>query len=389
MEAFQLIPFDLGSQAWVAGNALTFSFQNLMPMIGMGIAHTCFIDMELQLTPTYTTAPTLQGLNAAISNLEIFDGLRQWTPQGGSFNMLRAFTRLENGRIILPDSVTNGASAGLRTIRQRFFFGDPMLYGMPSDSAMPNALLGQGGYARLTGSALTAISADTTVATGTVTLTAWQALYYNKIIFPAWYERQMQAVTSGQQFNQRALYAALGLVKSNLFAAFSAGDIGDVTINTGTALPISAITSARLTAGHNADFRVGQLDGVIGDPRSATLDINARTMNGLTPTALTNSPIDLQPILWTPQDCRQTKLTNVPATLTLNFSGSATPQALLGRYRPLTPTERGLQLTTAMQRLPGRIVKDFGARLADDTSQYNGPLLDFLPYQARLNNLPY
>ncbi len=391
MEANQLFPFDLGSQAWVASQPLTFSLQPLMNMIGTGIGHTVFIDMELQISPTYTTAPTLVGLNAAIANLEIFDGERQWLPAGASFNMLRAFERLENGRIILPDSVTNGASTGLRVIRRRFAWNPSVMYGQPSDGAMPNVLLNQGGYVRATCSALTAISADTTAATGTLSLTAWQSRQYTKLVFPSWYERQMLAISSGQQFNQRALYATLGFLNSSSFDAFTAGDIGDVTLNTGTELPMSAITSARLTAAHNADFGVGQFDAVNGDPRSATLDINSRTTNGGTPTALTNTPVDLQPVAWAQKDCRLTKVgLYVPATLTVNFSGSNSgTQALLGRFRPLSPVERGTSYAKAMSRLGGRAGKEFGPRLADDAEQYKGPLVDFMPYQAKLNGMPY
>lgn len=391
MEGFQLIPFDLGSQAWVANQPLMFSLQNLQTFIGMGIGHTVFFDFELQITPTYTTAPTIVGLNNAIAGLQIYDGERQWLPTGASFNMLRMFERVENGRIILPDPVTNGASAGLRVVRRRYAWAPPQMYGQPSDSAMPNAILNQGGYIQATCSPLTSISADTTAATGTLQITAWQARYFNKLVMPSWHERLMMAITNGQQFNQEALYSSIAFLNSSSFDAFAAGDIGNVTLNTGTEYPMSSIGASRLTAAHNADFMVGQFDPVNGDPLSATLDINGRTMNSGTPTAITNTPIDLQVVSSAPRDCRLTKLNvNVPATLTVSFSGSNSgTQALLARFRKLGAVERGVSLAKALIRLPGRTAKDFGLRLSDDTESYKGPLAGYLPWQARLNSLPY
>jgi len=391
MEGFQLIPFDLGTKAWVAGQPLQFDFLPLQGMYGMGIAHTVFLDFELQISPTYTTAPTIVGLNNAISDLQIYDGERNWTPTGWGFNAQRTAERLENGRIILPDPVTNGASTGLRVVRRRFAWGPQNMIGNPSDSAMPNFGLNQGGYARATCGQLTSISGDTTAATGTLKCTAMQALSYSKLIFPSWYERLVQPVATGTQFQQEALYAMFAFINSTSYDAFALGDIGAVSFSTQLMQPMTSIDAAVLTAGHNADFQVGQFDGLNGDPRSVTLDINGRTMNGATPTALTNVPLDVQAGFWPQKGCRLTKLAYyAPSVLTVNFTGANVgTQAVMGRYRPLGAIERGVSLARVLAKLTGRQSLKFNYRLEDDTEAYNGPLAKFLPWQSRLNGLPY
>lgn len=391
MENLQTVPFLLGSQAWSAGNPLTFDFKNLPKTKGMWIPHVVALDIEVDMDPTYTTAPTIVGHNNAIKTVSINDGLREWMPMGGSLNVLRAFERLEIGRSYQPEALLGNASTNNRYIRRRFYWNPRNLIGQPSDGAYNTPYLSSaGGKVVLNCGQLTDMSADCTAATGTVRVVAHIARYPNKLIFPPYFPRQMQALVSGGAITQRALYGILGFLNSTSFDALAVGDIGDVTIDVGGDILMQAASSPALTAAHNADMETGAVDALAGDSRDATYDVNARQINLSTPTALAVQAADLQPALWIPKDTRMTKLMHAPSQAIITVSGSgSTTQVLMGRFLPVSEVERGAALATALANLEGRKATEWGLRLASGKAEYSGPLRAFLPWQAKLNNLPY
>ncbi len=285
MENLQTVPIELGSQAWSAGNPLTFDFKNLPKMKGMAIPHVLSIDIEVDLDPSYTTAPTIFGHNNSIKTVSINDGAREWLPMGGSLNLLRAFERLENGKAYAPETILGNGTGNNRYIRRRFYWNPPKIFGQPSDGAYNTPYLSAaGGKVVLTCGQLTDISADCTAATGTVRVICNVARYYNKMIFPAFFPRQMQALSSGTAITQRALYAIVGLLNSTSFDAFAAGDVGAVTLDAAGDILMINGSAQSLTQGHNSDMAAG-LEAIAGDPRDATYDVNARQLNLTTPTA--------------------------------------------------------------------------------------------------------
>lgn len=390
MEGFQTMSIPLGSQAWAANSPLTFNMSKLPVTQGLAVPHVISFDFELDLDPVYTTAPTTFGHNAAIKTLSINDGQREWFPMGGGFNLLRAFERLETGKPLLPDALLGGGTGNNRFIRRRFFWNPPNLYGQPSDGAYNCPFLAQSGVITVTCGALTDISADCTAATGTLRVYANVARYFNKLIFPAFYPRRIQPFATGQEFKQRALYGAAAFLNSVNFDAFAANDIGDVTINLSGDIPMLAGSAPALTAAFQADMRTFQIDSVMGEPRDATYDVAPRTTNLTTPTALQAQPADMQPFAWIPIDTRLTKLPLfVPNELILSISGgNSGTQIIHGRYEPVDGTSRAEQLKIAIDKLGRGPATSWGLRLADDSLEYNGPLRDFFPWQAKVGTLP-
>ena len=81
-EGFQLVPFTLEQKSWVASQQVTVSLKDLPTIVDGAIAHTVFLDVELNLDPSYTTAPTNVGHNFAVNNVQVYDGERQLLPAG-------------------------------------------------------------------------------------------------------------------------------------------------------------------------------------------------------------------------------------------------------------------------------------------------------------------
>jgi hypothetical protein len=390
MENLQTQSYLIASAAWSAGNPLQFLFQNLPKVKGKGIPHVISLDIVTALSPAYTTAPTTVGINAAIANISIKDGQREWFPMGGSGNMLRAFERLESGRPYIPEGLLGGGTGNPRYTRRRFYWNPPKMNGQPADGAYNLPFLSSiGGGVFLQCGALTDISADCTACTGTVYVFANVARFFNKLVFPAYYPRYLQPLNSGQALTKKALYGGIALLNSTSFDAFAAGDVGNVTLDNGGDVYLQTASSQALTAAHNADMDRGQIDSINGDPANATYDVNQRRVNLTTPTALEAQALDLQAIQWTPPGVLLTKLGYVPQQLTITVSGSNSgTQQLLGRFEEVPASDRASQLSTALANLEGRRAETWGLRLLDGGS-YDGPLKPFFPWEAGLNPISY
>jgi len=299
-------------------------------------AHLLGFMIELKLTPTFTTAPTLVGNHACISDIEFSDG--QDVLFKGDGNALRMFERLENGGNRIGDVLAQ-TSTNPRFMRKFLMLGPTSLDGNPTDFARPAAEF-VNGYLKLTCSALTDISADTTVATLTADVAAIMAPY-DELKFPAKYQRKVDANTgTGMKITGEAAYAFLAAVKNSTYGSFVSNDFGRVTVRTGRNRVVANVDAEVLAAVYNGQFARGSLDQVQGEPRDATYDVNARQVNQATPTALAAGTPDLQPVLWMPPSSRLSKLTaRVSEQLIVDYAGSlaATAFWLSGRFLPHQP----------------------------------------------------
>lgn len=386
---FQPMLYDLGTQDFVAGQTLSFPFKTLPVMLNQALPHAIFADVIVTLTPAYTTAPTLVQLQNAIKNFSFFDGLREWFPQGGTGNMIRSFGRLQVGDSVLPESLLGAGTGNPKYMKFRIYLNPKTLIGQPADSAYAFAFLAAGGgRIAVTCPALLDLSGDCTACTGQYSVKIGYVNYFDKLVFPGYHTWQMQAVASGQTFTQRALYTYLAGVKSTAFDAITAGFFGNVTLNFSGYLPLQTIPSTHLIAAFQADMQRAQF-GIAGEPINATYDVASRQVNLTTPTALAAQANDLTPWAWVPPGTRLSKLAYfAPTQFIPTFSGAPSgAQMLMGRFEPMTQTERGQQLATALSQLPGRAVmqKGWGLRLDSGKDDYTGPYADFFPWEAKLN----
>lgn len=387
MEGFQTEPFPVVTGGvWTAGSDLVVNLMNLPDLLGDAIAHVMNFDITLNLTPTYTTAPTNVGNNNAVKQVQLFDGSKEWLQQSG-FNALRAFERLEApGKLVIPDPLTNGGTGTPRYVRRRFSWGPPSM--KFADSVMPCSQLNQGGQFTLSAGALLDLSGDCTACTGTYDITANLIGLY-ELRFAPWYERIVLPLTNGTPVAMKALYAIIAAINSTSYDAFAAGDIGTVTIDGVLNGTLFKPTKAQqLTMASNADAAAGQLDGINGDPANATNDVAMRQANLGTPTALTAQALDLQQIQGLTKDARLTKLPcNVPSAITITVSGSnaQATQLLFGRYRPLTAGMAADMANRCFTKLPNKNFGAVGLRLGSKKQSYKGTRGEFFPKQVLLN----
>ncbi len=383
MEGFQSEAFPLiTGGTWTAGADFPVTLQNLPDLLGNAIAHVISFDITLNLTPTYTTAPTNVGHNFAVRQVQLFDGERDWIQQCG-FNALRAFERGENRKLLLPDAILGNGSTNPRYIRRRLSFGPP---GMKwEDGLMPCSQLNQGGLITLSAGALTDISADCTASTGTYDITA-NLVGLQELRIPPWYQRIMLPLTNGTPVSQKALYALIMMINSTSYDAFAAGDLGNISLDGvegGVLLKPTKAQQLTLTA--QADAGNGNFDVPTGDPANATYDVNARQLNLTTPTAFAAQALDLQLAQWLAKDARITKLpANIPSALTVTISGSNSgTQCLFGRYLPYTATMAAETANRCFRKLTNRSWGSVGLRLGSKKMTYGGNRQDYLPKRVQ------
>lgn len=301
-------------------------------------AHLYALGIESKLTPTFTTTPTVVGHNSSTSDIEFSDG--EDVLFKGQGNDLRMFERLENGGDLISE-VIQTTSTNPRWIRRIIELGPAQLQGSPIDFARPCAEF-VNGYLKLTGSALTDISADCTAATLVYRVYAYM-MPSDELRFPAKYQRQVVANGgTGTKIVGQAAYAFLGAVKATGaagYTAFAAGDFGRVSVRTGTMRPVQNVSAPVLTGAYNQSFRRGEVSPIAGEPNDATFDVNWRQVNLTSPTALAAQTADLQALLWCPPDTQLSKLNaRVAEQVIVDFSGSlgANGAYLVGRFLPMT-----------------------------------------------------
>lgn len=384
MKNGQLVPYQLPSVTWAAGGSATLSLRDLPRQLAGRIAHLVSLNIEVDVDPTFTTAPTIQGLQTVVSNMIIRDG-RNILFQG-SFNYLRVFEAYENGgRVINPDPDTNSGSTNNFYYARTWHAGPPLFAGAPSDFMIPCASL-ENGEVSFTFGALTDISADTTAATVALNVTAW-LWAADELRIPPVVERNNYPMGSAVDvpLTGRALYPYLCLLNSTGVDAITAADMGDITIDTGTSQPISAIASEVLGRAYNAQMRQGQFGIVAGEPRAAT-DDNLSVKNSGTPTALVAATFAIQPVLWCPEGTMISKIfVQADSVLRLRQSGAGTGHIVLAT-RILEQPQAAIAERTA------RSLGKLGLRLRPDGSRiktlskeiYKGPRPEFLSYAMKV-----
>lgn len=328
MKNLQIVPYPLSQLPYAAGGRASYPLDQI-PLSQFGrIAHLVGFLLDVRMTPTFTTAPTLAGFWSVIQNLVFFDSASE--RQNLSAFQLRAKLIQECGKNPMPDPDLNGGTGS--TFYGRLFLpaGPLNSAGWSTDWIYPVAAL-KSGELRLQFGALTSFSADTTGITGTVGVTALLAVLDGEIRVPPAYERRAFNYSSNDVIVQgKALYnSALMMKQSN--GAFSAGDVGNITIDTGAG-SVPATPSVQWSA----IAQLGNLSTIMtqlrGEPLAAT-DDNEKVVNLSTPTAIAAADPLIQSIIPPIMDGRISKL-QFEALSGMRFFWSGTfntPSIVVGR----------------------------------------------------------
>lgn len=377
MQGAQLIPWPLPDVTWTAGGRASTPLKDFPTRIRGRLPHMVGISWEVDVDPTFTTAPTIVGLNAVVADLKIHDGKQ--LRFDGNFNYLRVFEALELGRLRQPDPDTNSGSTN------NFYFGrywtpGPANFAKPTDFAMSCASM-DNAVIQYTFGALTDISADTTAATVVIRATAW-LLLMDDIRIPPVYERVSYAANSKDfPLQGKALYPFLALLNSASVDAIGDGDFGAITVTDGHGEVISAIDAEVLCKAYQAQMNAGPVTPIQGEPRAAT-DDNGKVVNGASPTALVAATAAIQPVLWSTQGAMISKIVaESENTLRVRWAGSqASGVVLAGRILDQPDTVMAGTAATALNKL------GLSPRSADPVTAskkpYKGPRRNFMPHKV-------
>jgi hypothetical protein len=357
--------------------------RDLLQAVGGRIAHLKAMRFRITLTPTFTsTAPTIQGQNAVVSNCEFYDGSQ--TRFSGSFNDLRQWERLEGGGIAQNQDPLLAVTTEARYFNRTLGMGPRHFAGSPTDFVMPCAALEQAEW-RLTFGVLTDISAGTTAYTCVIQPVA-ELVLLDELRLPPHVERKVYSVTGDNPITGRALYAFAGLGNSASWDAISAGDFANVTISSGNYDVVPSVNVGDLRAAYEAAWE-GHHSGLFypaGEPASAT-DLSPRILNGTTPTALKVAEFDMQPVLWCGPNAQISKiLCTVESSLRYRHSGTQTGAS------PLLVTRILAQPPSVLATIADRAARALnikGGSLRVKTlskEDYKGPLTEFMPYTVKL-----
>lgn len=376
-KAFQAHPHVLRTLNWSAGGNDALSLDGLPTRVQGRIGHLAGFWVDVFVDPTYTTAPTIAGINSILKSIVFYDGAAERLNCSG-FD-LRNFEILENGKLLIPDPPTNNASTNEVTFR-RFIPVGPMGYeGNPTDFVIPCSAL-KSGELRFSFGALTDYSADTTVlGSMNIRVTAMIVALDKELRLPPAFERRsFNFGTNDCMIQGRALYTSVGIMKQ-ANTAFATGDLGEVSWDAGQGQTSSVICSTLTTMFHSL-MEAGQLNQTLGEPRVATYDNNARSVNLGTPTALTLAEAFLQPVIFSPNGSRISKiLWEATAGLRLKWSGTfATPKILSARILEQPETAYAAMGARAAQALG--LGAPSGAKIKTlDKTVYKGPRGAYFP----------
>lgn len=382
MKSLQAIPFPLKSPTVTAGGSDVVTLDTLPNQIFGGIAHVIGFLFRCRITPTFTTAPTVFGLQNLVSRLTFNNGLNN--AFDGSFNSLRIHEVLENGKVLCPDPDTNSGTGNGFYFERYLSIGPSNFAGSPSDFMLPAAAMKNGNIQFQFG-ALTSISADTTAYTGAIEVIALLAPMDEIRIAPA-HERNSYTFGAAEYTVQgRALYCDVGLQSGSLttVTAITAGQIGNVSVDTGRGA-VSAVSAQALTGFSRYLLASGDITQLQGEPAAAT-DDNANEVNSGTPTALQSTAANIQPVIVSPLDSRITKLSYLSeAGLRLRWSGSLTSGLVhVGRIVAQPDTARAALAAKALAELRMN-PRGLKAKVLKGDGMQSGPRADFMPYSVKV-----
>ncbi len=381
MKAFQLVPYSLPAITWAAGGSATHTLRDVPKSLFGRICHVHSITWEVDVDPTFTTAPTVIGLNNVVSDLQIFDGsFNRFS--GGGFNLLRVFEALENGKLSHPEPDTNSASTNNFYFARTWHCGPRHLAGAPSDFLYPGAAL-ENGEIKYRFGALTDISADTTAATVAIRAIVWLAVLDELRIPPALERMAYTAGAADLNLTGRAMYLYMAMLNSASVDAITAGDFGAMTVDTGAGQLISAIDAEELGRAYHSQMDSGQFTVVQGEQRAST-DDNPVIKNGGTPTALVAATAAIQPLVWCPPGTRLSKVPAVADSVCrVRWNGSQASGAIAAtRVLEQSQTAMATVAARALNRLG---LRDRGTKVKTlSKAPYTGPRPDFMPYAVKV-----
>lgn len=377
--ALQLVGIPLKNPTFTASGNDSITLDGLPETYLGRIAHLAGLQFDCTITPTFTTAPTVVGINNIVSRLEFNDGA-QARFQGG-FNAMRMFEILEGGKLAIPDPDTDSASTNPFYLGRYLPMGPWGFEGNPSDFLIPCAAL-KTGRLDFAFPAITAFSADTTVLTVAIRLTAWLALLDNELRVPPFLERNSyQVANADASLPGRALYCAAGLLNSASFDAITAGDFSAIQLGTGAG-DTAALDCSVLERAFHHQMNSGHLTQAHGEPRAAT-DDNPKKVNGGTPTAIAAADALIQPIIWSPNGSRISKLA-IAAESSLRVrwpAGSQATGVILASRILAQPVGAASAITARALSKLGMMQK--GTKVKTLSKQpYTGPRSEFMPWDV-------
>ena len=375
-KGMQLYPFPMKTPTFTLNGKDTLSMETLPDTIFNRIAHLVSFMIDVYVVPTFTTAPTINGIMSILNNLVFFDGFSE--RQNISGQLLRLANIVENGKQIVPDPDTDSGTGNAFAFRIPLLMGPPSSAGYPTDYLIPCAAL-KSAELRFTFGGLTDFSADCTALNNVnIRVTAMLAALDNQVRVPPAFERRSYNFGTNEAIIQgKALYPFAFMTKQSL-AAFSAADLGEVTIDTGIGSVPSIITSS-LTAIAQMETRAGIITQLRGEPRAAT-DDNEKTVNLGTPTALKASDAIVQSLIHSPDGHRTSKcLFEATSAMRVKWTGNfATPTVTVGRILEQPVTAQAAMATRAIAAL-GKNVPSASKVKTLEGRDYSGPRELYLP----------
>lgn len=367
--------WSLPSKTVVAGSTDTIEGKLLPKTLFGEICHHAQLNITVDFTPTYTTAPTFLGNNNVYTKFDFFDGsLNRFT---GGLAALRNFERYAEGSNINADADQDLASASQRTIRRTMHTGPSNYAGSDSDFAIPCGMLDNAEW-RLQCGALTDISTDTTVLTGTLRPTAGLVLLPAEVRIPPVYERKTSSATGADtQMQGRALYDSIFLTDVDQ-STIAAGDVAAINLDLGKGLIVPGINARDVLSMFLADKRRGDFSNIMGEPAAAG-DDNIKQVNRASPTALVGAIADLQPVLWSPPGGMLTKRPIAESSARLYWGGTDTAMTVYtAKFLPQGKSAIGAAIAKAFSKLP---FKPKTARVKTLSKRpYDGPYVEFMPW---------
>jgi hypothetical protein len=341
------------------------------------VPHAIALFYTQDLDPTFTTAPTQVG-NAAAVNRILFkaeDARVMFDLSGPDIRALEAYEG--GGQAADADPDLDSASTNNFYSSRWLSFGPEGYQGNPSDFAIALAALENSSIEETVGP-LTDVSADTTAAT-VRTRKYFAVVGLPEVrIAPKVEKKSWDGAGNKLEVAQRAKVCSLLMLDSSAHGAIGGTDFTSLTLDDPKGNWFNGIDTEVLTAMYRMQMSHGQIGMIQGEPQAAT-DDNAKVKNGATPTALTAAVAALQPVVWSPNGMRLTKV-QVHAPFILKWTGGqATSYILAVMVLPRAEGEaRGL--AERVFRVAGLPFKGGKAKTLSK-KPYVGPDVEFMPMQ--------
>lgn len=374
----QLQKIFLGTLTYAAGQPFSINFDLALAQLIGRVPHLRKISLHGRGTPTLSSGTlTAEELSTAMKTLTIKDAVRTYFD--GSGRSLRFFEMLERGRLYTPEPDPAATTEQINFTRT-FDLALPEAYD-PSDYLQPLAVF-KGGSISGTWEALATIDANLTGLALSIDVYAHVTIL-DDVIFGTLLERKEAPLVSGVAHAADALYAFLGLAKSNVFAALAAGDLSTVKVQT-MAITQDAFDVRHLRDQFYEDMKSGGITQLAGEPRAAT-DDNAKQP---AVTALAAAPFSLQPVLWAAPRFRTSKLiheTRAASGLVLTIGGTTTsPWGLMSRLIPRTGDFLAKYTAAMNVSLPINLnAWEMDTRAFNKSKEYVGGRKEYLPLKFR------